>query len=477
MNFEEEFPQIMKRGGFDAIVGNPPYIRIHNLVDHQPQAVKYIQRTYDSAQFGKIDIYIVFIEKGLSLLNKKGLLGFIVPNKFMQADYGRNLRNLIASQKALYKIIDFSHGQVFKNATTYTCLLFLSGTSSDHFIGSFNTRDQLPQAFLNSGKYEELPISDLPQSAWSLALSEETRIIKKLEVCGKPLPQLAELAITGVKTGANHVFTLEPVCLTQSLYVVRPEGREEAIELEAALLRPYWKAESMKRYQQYPASRLLLYPYYITNGKTTLIPETELEASYPRIWDYLNSHRSTLEKRQKSKLKGPYWYGLSFSSALQMFLASKIVTPTLAPINSFSIDEGAHLFPQGAGGGCGIVLKKGQSQHYFLGLLNSRLLTFYFQRISSRFQGGWFAYEPRYLNRIPIRTIDFTNKDDKARHDKIVLLVKHMLDAKKQLTEAATDRDRSLYERKCANLDHQIDSLVYELYELTPDEIAIVEES
>ncbi len=161
-----------------------------------------------------------------------------------------------------------------------------------------------------------------------------------------------------------------------------------------------------------------------------MVPEAEIR-KYPKTWEYLLRHKHELEERQKGKLKGSSWYGLSFASSLEMFSSKKIITPTLSPMNSFSLDVEGKLFPQGAGGGCGLVPKKEFSSYYLLGLLNSRLLTFFFQRISSPFQNGWFAYEPRYLERIPIRTINFSDPADKARHDKMVSLVERMLELHK----------------------------------------------
>ena len=235
-------------------------------------------------------------------------------------------------------------------------------------------------------------------------------------------------------------------------------------------------------------------------NKHVLVPEAEIR-KYPKTWEYLLRHKHELEERQKGKLKGSSWYGLSFASSLEMFSSKKIITPTLSPMNSFSLDVEGKLFPQGAGGGCGLVPKKEFSSYYLLGLLNSRLLTFFFQRISSPFQNGWFAYEPRYLERIPIRTINFSDPADKARHDKMVSLVERMLELHKQappnlpaknsgqvrspspnsanLERASgrgrTPQDQEMVKREIESTDREIDQLVYELYGLSEDDIKIVE--
>ena len=330
------FPSIMESGGFDAIVGNPPYVRIHNLVDYYPEEVRYIQRTYATAEYGKIDIYIAFVEKCSALLNSKGMLGFIVSSRFLQTDYGQGVRQLLREKKLLAEIVDFDCAQVFEKASTYTCLLFASGYARDTFVGAFNTRNDPPQHFLSTAPREQQSTLVLPDTPWSLTYSGEASILKKLEEKGTPLPNVTDLMLTGVKTGANSVFTFELVANGESTSRVRPEGKDFDVVLESDLLRPYSKSESLKRYSHSPGNRMLLYPYAVEGEKTKLIPERVLRRDYPHAWEYLTTNRRVLEQRQKGKLKGSNWYGLSFASSLRMFTSGKLVTPTLATVNSFS---------------------------------------------------------------------------------------------------------------------------------------------
>jgi hypothetical protein len=158
-----------------------------------------------------------------------------------------------------------------------------------------------------------------------------------------------------------------------------------------------------------------------------------------------------------------------------MFQPAKIVTPTLSPRNSFSADRAGRFFPQGAGGGCGLVPIADDEIPYILGILNSRLLTFFFQKISSRFQGGWFAYEPRYLRRLPIYECDLQSREECRRHDRIAELVETMLRLHEQLLESRNARDCTILQRQIDATDAEIDRLVYNLYGLTAEEVAIVE--
>ena len=126
-DWETEFSEVMQVGGFDAVIGNPPYIRIQALKEWVPLEVEFYKQRYATANKGNYDIYVVFVERGLNLLNDRGQMGFILPNKFFSTDYGEALRQSITDRKALVKVVDFGHAQVFENATIYTCLLFLMG--------------------------------------------------------------------------------------------------------------------------------------------------------------------------------------------------------------------------------------------------------------------------------------------------------------------------------------------------------------
>ena len=475
-DWKRQFPETIKSGGFDCIIGNPPYVRIHNLVDFHPGEVRFIQETFDTARFGKVDLFVAFIEKGLSLLRESGRLGFIVPNKFMQADYGVGLRQLLSGKQALLELVDFGNAQVFETATTYTCLLFLAGTPQRAFHAKFNRSHQPAVRFLAKAELERRSTSSFGEAPWQAASSLDTRILSKLETSHWRLSDAVDLSITGVKTGDNSVFVFERLRVKAGIARLRREDTDVEVELESDYLVPYIKAESLKRYRVTLGSRVLLYPYELKGEDTCLVPESELKKS-PKTWRYLLKHRRTLEGRQKGKLRGPDWYGLSFSSSLRMFLAPKIVTPTLAPRNSFAIDDERRFFPQGAGGGCGLVPKRDFSPFFLIGLLNSRLLTFYFQRISSAFQGGWFAYEPRYLCRIPICPMDKNDRTKSAQHDRVVACVESMMKLQQHLNDAESVAQRTAIENQIDATDREIDRLVHRLYGLTAKEIALVDDA
>ena len=111
-DWQQGFPEAMQAGGFDCVIGNPPYIRIQNMKEWAPLEIEIYKQIYSTACAGNYDIYIVFVERGLGLLNTRGRLGFILPSKFFSTDYGEALRRLIVERKALSEVVDFGHSQV-----------------------------------------------------------------------------------------------------------------------------------------------------------------------------------------------------------------------------------------------------------------------------------------------------------------------------------------------------------------------------
>ena len=179
--WEEEFPEIMKEGGFDIIIGNPPYVRIQNLNDEE---TGWFNKTFKSA-YKNYDIYLLFVEKSLDLCKENGIIGFIIPSKFINSDYGLGLRNLISETKSLYKLIDFKDVQIFGDATNYTCILFLKIYKNDVFSYIFpkSTDTFTIQSVSNVDTFQEykLPLPK-PDHPWILSENKVSELIRKLDL-------------------------------------------------------------------------------------------------------------------------------------------------------------------------------------------------------------------------------------------------------------------------------------------------------
>ncbi|MBI4615009.1 MAG: Eco57I restriction-modification methylase domain-containing protein [Planctomycetes bacterium] len=486
---EHGFGEILKSGGFDIVLGNPPYIRIQAMKEWAPIEVEHCKKTYSVAAKGNYDIYVVFIEKGLELLKPRGRLGYICPNKFFNAQYGEALRRLIAGGRHLADVIHFGDNQVFAGAMTYTCLLFLEkiGVPDCRFLrvkdleawrlaqaGGAKDTTQAPAAF-DEGR---VLAGELTPSEWHFAVGPAAKVMERLNRVPTRLGHVAGRIFQGLITGADPVFLLTSAGDGR----VRSDALDGEIRLEVDLLHPVCKgAVDIRRWRVDRLQKQILFPYFVRDDRAELIPPGEMSKKYPRTWSYLLKNREILEARERGKWKHDRWYAFGRSQNLTEMDQPKILTPSIARVASFAYDDrGDYYFVGsggGGGGGYGITLRADVSldHRYVLGLLNSRALDFFVKATSSPFSGGYYAFNRQYIERLPIRSIDPSKAEDRKMHDNLVQLVQAMLDLQKRSPLAQTPDAEASLSRDIVALDRQIDALVYVLYELTGEEIAIVE--
>jgi len=477
--WEAEFPEIMNNGGFDAVIGNPPYIRIQGLKEWAPLEVEHYKKAYKAAGKGNYDIYVVFVEKGLSLLNDRGRLGFILPHKFFNTKYGETLRSMIAEGKHLVEIIHFSDQQVFSNATTYTCLLFLGKQGGDrfHFVkvhDLFNWQCEGPQLEGN------VSIDKVTNDEWNFVVGPEEKLFDRLSEMPKKLSDIAHLFV-GLQTDADDIYVLEEVQIKGEQVLCKSKATGRVHPFENRHLKRFVKGSvNIRRYFLSDLTKRLIFPYETINGQSVLISTSDYAERFPLTWTYLKENKSRLAARNKGKMSGPKWYGYVYRKNHTRLDSSKLLVPSLAAGATFAADIDGEFFfvgsGSGGGGGYGISLLPDTDISYFylLGLLNSQLSSLFLLAISTPFRGGYIALNRQYIEQLPIRPIDFSAPSDKARHDRMVKLVKRMLDLNKQLVEAKDPQTKTVLQRQIETTDRQIDHLVYELYGLTEDEIKIV---
>lgn len=477
-DWKNEFKDITDAGGFDVVIGNPPYIRIQEMKEWAPLEVEFYKDEYKSASIGNYDIYVVFVEKGLNLLNSKGLLGFILPHKFFNAQYGQPLRNIIAEGKYLSQIVHFGDQQVFKNATTYTALLFLNKFENQNF--EFTKIENIDLWKKENVQINtKISMDSLNNSEWNFTSGANTSLFNKLNDMPSKLNDVADRIFQGLVTGADAVFLLDKI--GDGKYFSKATGKQHLLENE--LLHPLCKGSvDIRRYSVSNLSKSILFPYKLENQKATLLTVDEFQKKFPLAWQYFQANRKLLEEREHGKWKHNKWYAFGRTQNLNEMEQTKIITPSIAKKASFTLDSSDYYYfvgsGGGGGGGYGITLKPNQKikYEYLLGLLNSHLLDSYLKSYSSPFRGGYFAYNRQYIERLPIKIINFSDPHEKDLHNQIVKLVGSMLILQKELSKTTTEQESTVLKRQIESTDKQIDQLVYELYQLTPEEIKIIEE-
>ncbi|MCX7001554.1 MAG: Eco57I restriction-modification methylase domain-containing protein, partial [Candidatus Sumerlaeota bacterium] len=478
-DWKEEFKEVFAHGGFDCVIGNPPYLRIQGLQENYKNQIEYFIQKYKSA-VKRFDLYILFLEKGFNLLKKDGLLGYICPHKFINSDFGSGIREFFIQSSAPERFISFGNNLIFEQAATYTGIFILSKNDNQNFyyyefpnLKPSDIKNNLEN--LKEHDFTEYNTSYFTKNQWILTCSSVQNILNKIKQ-SFTLGQVFENILQGVVTGADDIYFLKKISNKEDKIVEVFSIEENSnIKIEKEILKPMLKGENVKRYKYPDFNYYCIYPYKIENNKTKILEEKELSLLYPLAYEYLKKYKNELKDlRIKFKTNPKYWYSCHRSRDMNLFEKNRIITPylslgcnmTLSKKGIYHNTKVYSLIPN---------QKFNDNLFYWLGIFNSKLMWWFIKNTSSVFRGGYFTFSTDYLYNFPIKIIDFSNPEDKSMHNEIVKNVDIMLSLNKELNETKLPDRHMQIESRIKYTDKKIDSLVYKLYNLTEDEIKIVE--
>ena len=468
-DWDVQFPDIFAHGGFDCVIGNPPYVRIQTLNDTNSESVEYYNEKYKIVASGSYDLYLLFIYKGYTLLGKDGLLGFIQPHKFFQAEMGAKLRILLKKNTAVSQIVDFTTNQVFANATTYTCLLFLSNSNKDSFeYKKFELGEEFTK--LEHLTFDKINYSALADDGWFFNVGKKDELLQKIQMQKYNFKDITVKIFKGSSTGNDKIFLFDLLQDKGDTVIVKSELSEGSIEIEKGILRKFLYGESIRRYQPYTQIKYLLFPYKKTNGKYELICAKEMKNTYPLCFNYLLKFKTLLSTR-KIPLTNDNFYKYSAARSLNDYEQPKILIPDMLVSNRMGFDIQGEFFT-GPAIHCPIFNEIGCKvpEKVYLAILNSNLFWFFISNTSTALRGNAYRLTPEFITRF-----SFPDLDGNKNNELLIKLVDQMLAAQEQLNSAISDSDKKFLQQRVDILDKQINTVVYGLYGLTADEVKIVE--
>ena len=431
--------------GFDVVIGNPPYIQLQKdggrLGDlYQPCGFDTFIRTGD--------IYCLFYEKANQLLKNDGYVCFITSNKWMRAGYGKKLRNYFVTLTQPIQLLDMGP-DVFDATVDTNILLFqkIVSNAPTAFLGvslgaDFDRQtDNIAQYLIDNGATMEIPAKGEP---WAILSSAELNLKRKIEGVGKPLKDWDINIYRGIVTGCNEAF------------IITQAKREELIKQDpksAEIVKPLLRGRDIKRYHAQQTGF-----YILATGYDLDIPK-----KYPAIYNHLDAIGEQIESGKiRTRGKGIFdrddqgvnWWNLRACAYYSAFDEEKIVYPETTHSANFFFDRGEFFLDKT----CFMIT--GSDLKVLVGLLSSTLMTFAYKRYCSGTVLGvkGYQYNKHALEKLPVVKIPVSQQQS------FIALVDQMLDAKQ------TDPNSDV-----SALENEIDNLVYELYNLTQDEIAIVE--
>ncbi len=395
-HWELEFPEIFfdrygqsrrSLAGFDAVVGNPPWIRQEAFSEDKPA----LKRLYPDVYHGVADLYTYFVGLGNTHLRDGGRFGFIVPNKFVRANYGEALRSFLTSQVRLERLVDFGDLPVFREAVTYPMIVLTAkqqlepgDAQSQHvkFTLLKHTHENDLATAIEAGE-SSLPMSALAGPQWSLGGTATQAIIEKMKAVGVPLGEfVGDKILYGIKTGFNEAFVIDSRT-RDKLIAADPRSAE--------IIKPFVVGEDVRRYMLDYAQR-----YVILSKIGTPIEQ------YPAVFAHLQQYQPQLEARWD---KGNHWWELRACDYYEEFEKPKIMWPVIAISNRFApVEAGFYSNDK--------TFFIPTHDLYLLAMLNSST-TFLFLRSSlSLLRGGFFEYRAQTLIHIPIRRITSTTPEE-----------------------------------------------------------------
>ena len=511
-----------EENSFDVVIGNPPYVRVQGLKSNYEDESKLYEQKFVSAT-GKYDLYALFMEQSFKMLNPKGKLSYILPHKFLISDFGNGIRGFLAENNAVENLLHFGSEMVFEDASTYTCIITLS-----HDNQKLNFKSISPKDIFNEFIYDYIDYDKLGSNKWNLSNNDISKVLEKIKQQALIIKDIFEENSQGIVSGADKIFVMEGK-IEDNYFVGFSKALNSIIKIEKDIVKPIFKAQDIRRYEPLNTNLYIIYTHYMNDDlKTKPFEENFLMEKYPLSYDYLLNFKEELVlKKIKYKTNQVYWYSLHRAREYLLMNKDKLVVPYLSLFSQFNYDLKQNFFSDAS-----YVLTKYdnviEDYKFFLAILNSKLMWFFISSIGAEFGGGFYYYKTQYTELFPLPKLDnleqqepFIQKADlmlelnkklqetkQNFYDELKLeklttklqkfeelefddFIKEYTKAqKRKFTDKLEERNfkndwKALFENDKKEVleiqnqinitDKEIDQMVYKLYDLTEDEIKIVE--
>ncbi|MBI4052958.1 MAG: N-6 DNA methylase [Candidatus Diapherotrites archaeon] len=397
-NWKKEFPEVFdKNGGFDTIIGNPPYVRIQNL---QENVRNKISSNWATASTGNVDLFIPFFELGIQLLNKNGSLGYITPNSYFASLAGKQLRKFLQTKNLIRQIVNFNHLQIFQDVSTYTSITILNKKNKESF--DYALIENINKFTKGTFTFSPIVTKALNPEKWNLLMHEDQMKIKKIEEIGEPLGKIARISV-GIATLKDNLYLLDSSKLEKDCYI--KYSNETKYVIEKGITKEIIKASIVKNEQDIIKNkRRIIFPYQKIGKKYRALPEHELAKIFPNCYKYFLSIKDELAKRDKGKNNITPWYIYGRSQGIDNSFGEKIITPNIANSPNYILcTKKDALFYAGYS-----IFYSGDKE-VLIKILNSSIMDYYIKKTSKDYRGGYKSFAKTFIKNFGIPRL--TNHD------------------------------------------------------------------
>ena len=479
LNWESEYRNEMRQGGFDAVICNPPYVRIQNMARYSPSEVRFFQNhdsPYTTAEHDNFDKYLLFVERSIGLIKKSGRIGMIIPHKFMTIQSGRALRRLITRGRLLDEIVHFGAKQVFgPDVTNYTCILVLDRMTRDRVCVERPGRLE-SWRYGKPGAVSFIDSNDLGDDPWRFADSEATALLDRIRTTfSETLDTVSEIFV-GLQTSADAIYIFEAVAEDAEACTLHWNDRDWSIE--RGILRRCLLDVPLSEFVRPQSNTWIIFPYDLVQGpggsvRARLIQPCDMMTRFPGCWAYLNARRAELEGRSITggRAGERQWYQYGRSQSLTKFDREKIILPILSRGPCYAYDDRNVLVTGGGNGPYYLIRprsRSGVSTNYLLAVLNHPISEAFVRIHTSVFRGGYYSHGKQFIKTLPIPI------PSNVKGDEIEALVKMLIGRLDALAFVRTPDHRSRLIRKINELRQEIQQHVSQVYGITENEFDIV---
>ncbi len=468
--FAEIFEQ---NGGFDYIIGNPPYVEVKNYNVDLPYMHKYIKQTYLSSKNGKIDLAIPFIEKAINLLNPSGRLGFIVQKRFFKTEYGKKIREIITNSNYLSSVVDFETTAIFKDRITYVSILLLNKAASENFsFKLFKGRIETLAAQLRETdtpdiapeQYSILPANAFDSNPWSFDDLDLIAIKIKLSELGS-LGNYAKVKV-GIQVLWDKAYHIRPISVENSI-IKGKSHIDNNIEIELEACRSLICNEDFYPYRSDAADVFVIFPYDVAGATVSEITFTDFKKKFPKVSQYLEKHKDSIQKNVETWKNTEGWH---LFTRVQNHGANypKILIPMTALDTFASVTFSDKTYCDNVNVNFIDAPEKDEIGLYALSaVINSTVFSVLARSIANPQTNGYFKFNKQFLEPVPFPCAIFATN----------------LELKTQLANAAKQIERLQNHYKTSSPNQKrgvemllskqwrlLDDLCYQFYDLTDAE-------
>lgn len=468
-DWESSFPAVFENGGFDFVVGNPPYVEVKNYNVGLPHMAAYIKRFYSSSKNGKIDLAIPFIEKGVNLLNANGRLGFIVQKRFFKTEYGKGIRELLTSRKLLNGVHDYEETDLFTGRLTYVAIVVCDKNSANNSRVWYYNSSSNNTMLLNADTFSGTPwnFENVQLNALRLRLTKALGTLE--DVCNVKV---------GVQVLWNDAFQIHVDKIENEL-IYGHSVIDEHIVIEKDVCKPLLCNEHFAPLTKREYTTYALFPYDVTDdGEVSELSINDIKDRYPRAYNYLTKHKAliisnvqTLPEKNKSYNAAEHWH-LFTRANNHSAVYKKLAVPMTAQYPQAAVISDTHVYCDNANMFFVQVPDMTEEKLYALSaIINSTIFCAFARSIANPQQGGYYKFNKQFLNPVPVPKDAFV--ECKPQIKKLAKIAKRIEEINEQIRTSIGGQTTGL-ENSLKSLWSELDQICDKLYGLTIEEKGII---